>query len=273
MGINKPLGMSIVGEAKPKIPYPTDADWDGLDLPWMAFGYGVSMTPLQILAFYNAVANNGEMVKPKFIKEIGNLGDTPKKVFQKEVLNPSICSQETLKKVKKMLFNVVDKKWGTAYRIKDEKLKMSGKTGTCQVDYTTDNVQYVSSFVGYFPSDAPKYSCIVVVHRPNKSKGYYGATVAAPVFKKIAKNIYNNIPKQIHLESHLVNDLQPETLVHSKGSNNVPDVSGYSVGDAVIVLEKLGLNVSVKGRGRVKEQSIKPGIPIKVGQSIILKLS
>lgn len=273
MGVNKSLGLSIIGEPEPKIPYPTDMDWDGLDLPWMAFGYGVSITPLQTLAFYNAVANNGEMVKPKFIKEISKLGDTPKKVFHKEVLNPSICSEETLKKVQAMLFNVVDKKWGTAHRIKDEGLQISGKTGTCQVDYTTDNVEYISSFVGYFPSEAPKYSCIVVIHRPNKSKGYYGATVAAPVFKKIAENIYNSIPEQIPLKSAYLNDLKPELAKPYEDFQLIPDLSGYTVREAVVVLERLGLNVAVKGLGRVKQQSIKPGTPIKAGQSITLTLS
>ena len=273
MGLDKALGLSIIGEPAPKIPYPSDHDWDGLDLPWMAFGYGVSLTPMQTLTFYNAVANNGEMVKPKFVKEISNLGDTPKKIFYKEVLNPSICSEATLKKVKRMLYNVVDKKWGTAHRIKDKNLKMSGKTGTCQLDYTTDNIQYISSFVGYFPSDAPKYSCIVVIHRPNKSKGYYGATVAAPVFGKIAKNIFNNIPKKIDFQSNLVNTIQAMESKVIKRNGRVPNLIGYSVRDAVVILEKLGLNVAVKGSGRVKKQSIKPGVPIIKGQAIILVLS
>ena len=119
MGVNKPLGLSIKGEPIPKIPYPTDKEWDGLDLPWMAYGYGVAMTPLQILSFYNAIANNGEMLKPKFIEKIGKAGEKPQKTFKKEILNPSICSDETLTQIKRMLFNVVDKKCGTAYQIKD----------------------------------------------------------------------------------------------------------------------------------------------------------
>ena len=84
---------------------------------------------------------------------------------------------------------------------------MAGKTGTCQVDYTSGNVQYISSFVGYFPVEKPKYSCIVVIHKPNKSKGYYGATVAAPVFKKIAKKIFNNIPYEITLNPKALSSL------------------------------------------------------------------
>lgn len=173
MGINKPLGLPIKGEGVPKIPYPSDSDWDGLDLPWMAYGYGVAITPLQTLAFYNAIANDGEMVKPRFLEEISNFGNVPTKVFSKQILNPSICSVETLEKVQGMMYNVVDKKWGTGYSIKDPLLSMAGKTGTCQVDYTSENVQYIASFVGYFPAEEPKYSCIVVIHRPDKTKGYY----------------------------------------------------------------------------------------------------
>ncbi|MGA1775534.1 MAG: peptidoglycan D,D-transpeptidase FtsI family protein [Flavobacteriaceae bacterium] len=207
MGLNKPLGLSIRGEGTPKIPYPTDPDWDGLDLPWMAYGYGVSLTPLQTLAFYNAIANEGELIKPRLLSQISNLGNTPTKIFSKQVLNPSICSRETLEKVQQMMFNVVDKNWGTAHSIKDPLLTMAGKTGTCQVDYTSGNVQYISSFVGYFPVEKPKYSCIVVIHKPNKSKGYYGATVAAPVFKKIAKKIFNNIPYEITLNPKVLSSL------------------------------------------------------------------
>jgi cell division protein FtsI (penicillin-binding protein 3) len=205
MGLNKPLGLAIKGEALPKIPYPTDKEWNGLTLPWMAYGYGISMTPLQTLTFYNAIANEGEMVKPRFIREISNLGNEPTKIFKTQILNPSICSKSTLKKVQKMMFNVVDKKWGTAYRIKDEFLAMAGKTGTCQTDYTTNDIQYISSFVGYFPANKPKYSSIVVIHRPNKSKGYYGSTVAAPVFKTIAKKIYNDTPKIITMSEKKMN--------------------------------------------------------------------
>ena len=223
MGINKPLGLPIRGEGKPKIPYPNDSDWDGLDLPWMAYGYGVAMTPLQTLTFYNAIANNGEMVKPRFIEKIGVIGESPQQIFGKEILNPSICSQSTIEKVKKMMFNVVDKEWGTAHKIKDKDFTIAGKTGTCQVDYnrTGKEVQYISSFVGYFPAKQPEYSCIVVIHRPNKLLGYYGSTVAAPVFKKIAKKIYTATPKKVHVDLDQLKSLSPEiTENNSENKHN-----------------------------------------------------
>ena len=264
LGLNKTLGLPIKGEGIPKIPYPTDSNWDGLDLPWMAYGYGVAITPLQTLAFYNAIANDGEMVKPRFISKISNFGNLPTKVFSKHTLNPSVCSKETLNKVQQMLFNVVDKKWGTAFNIKDELLSMAGKTGTCQVDYTSEEVQYISSFVGYYPVENPKYSCIVVIHRPNKSIGYYGSTVAAPVFKTIAKKIFNDIPKKIEINYSAFADLE---------NNTVPNVKGLNQKEAIKKLKNKGMTVKVKGKGIVKSQSIKPGSKIKNQQKIIIESS
>ena len=268
MGLNKPLGLPISGEGLPKIPYPSDADWDGLDLPWMAYGYGISLTPLQTLTFYNAIANGGEMIKPRFINEISNFGNMPTKVFLKQILNPSICSSETLTKVQDMMFNVVDKKWGTAHRIKDPILSMAGKTGTCQVDYTTKDIQYIASFVGYFPAEKPKYSCIVVIHRPNKSKGYYGAVVAAPVFKKIAKKIFNNIPIKVTIKHSDLNNIE-----NSWKNDIVPNVVGMSKEDAKLSLKAIGLKIILKGEGNVKRQSIDAGIKVGDSQMIILELS
>lgn len=199
MKINQKINVDIEGEGKPKIPHPSDKDWSGLSLPWMAFGYGVSMTPLQTLTFYNAVANNGEMVKPSFIKSIGAFGQEPVYKIDREVIMPSICSEETLKSVQLMLKNVVEKPWGTANNIYDENIKIAGKTGTSQTGYASDMTDYVSSFVGYFPADNPKYSAIVVINKPNKSKGYYGNSVAAPVFKKVAQKIITRIPIEIEI--------------------------------------------------------------------------
>jgi cell division protein FtsI (penicillin-binding protein 3) len=163
-----------------------------------------------------------------------------------------------------MLFNVVDKKWGTAFNIKDELLSMAGKTGTCQVDYTSEEVQYISSFVGYYPVENPKYSCIVVIHRPNKSIGYYGSTVAAPVFKTIAKKIFNDIPKKIEISYSAFADLE---------NNTVPNVKGLNQKEAIKKLKNKGMTVKVKGKGIVKSQSIKPGSKIKNQQKIIIESS
>ena len=270
MGLHRPLNIPIKGEAKPRIPYPTDNQWSGISLPWMAWGYGVSLTPLQILTFYNAIANNGIMVKPIFIDKIGHLGAKPHIEFSKKVLNPSICSANTILSVKKMLFNVVDKDWGTANNIKDENFSISGKTGTTQTAYTSNSTEYISSFVGYFPSEKPKYSCIVVINKPNKDKGYYGAQVAAPVFKKIAKKIYTGIPKEIKVSMSNLK-ISKTTLFENK--NKLPNMIGSEPMDALAYLESLNIKVNIKGgKGKIKMQSVAPGTSLDKVKNINLIL-
>ena len=178
----------------------------------MAFGYGVYLTPIQILTFYNAVANNGEMVKPKFVNKISSIGNKPIYEIEREVIMPSICSQKTLDVVKEMLQNIVEKPWGTANGINNDYVKIAGKTGTSQTKYWSNgdepiDKQYIASFVGYFPSDNPKYTGIVVIHEPKKSKGYYGGTVAAPVFKRIAQKIQGLSPTIVEIDKKDIDNL------------------------------------------------------------------
>ncbi|MDN3642541.1 penicillin-binding protein [Lutimonas halocynthiae] len=276
MKVGEKIGLPIKGEGQPKIPDPKNKDtWNGLSLPWMAYGYGVSFTPLQTLTFYNAIANNGEMVKPRFVKEIRAQSNVVTR-FEKEVMHPQICSQETIDKVKEMMLNVV--KRGTAENIYDKNFSMAGKTGTCQTEYWTDETKYISSFVGYFPADEPKYSCIVVVHKPNKKTGYYGNIVAAPVFERIARKIYTDTPviEEVNFADHL-----PEVEKEYKGYytmanevySKVPDVRNMPGMDAISLLENMGFKVNSKGIGKVKTQSIKAGSDLKKGELIKLDLS
>jgi len=276
MNVGKKIGLPIKGEGQPIIPDPNDKKtWNGLSLPWMAYGYGVSFTPLQTLTFYNAIANNGEMIKPRFVKEIRTQSNVIAK-FEKEVINPKICSDETIDKVKDMMLNVV--KRGTADNIYDENFSMAGKTGTCQTEYWTGNTQYISSFVGYFPADNPKYSCIVVIHKPEKKIGYYGNIVAAPVFKQIARKIYSDTPVQEEVEftSEIVSMKRSYDNYYKKvnaSHKTVPNVKNMAGMDAISLLENLGFKVNFKGIGKVKSQSIKPGAELKKGETIILELS
>ena len=220
MGLNNSLEMEIKGEPNPKIPHPLDSNWNGLSLPWMSYGYGVSLTPLQILSFYNAVANDGVMVKPTFLEGSNKLGSINKNIFKKQILNPSICSKETLSIVRKMLYDVVNHKNGTAKNIKSNTIKIAGKTGTAQVGYGTDEVDYISSFVGYFPADKPKYSCIIVINKPNKKKGYYGSDVAAPVFKRIAEKISSKSPViENYIHSEMIKKIEISQKEYSPKSN------------------------------------------------------
>ncbi len=192
IGINQSLELEVAGEDPPYFKKPNDKLWSGITLPWMAIGYEVKMSPLQVLTFYNAVANNGKMVKPMFVKEITRYGSTVK-AFDTEVLRSSICSGSTLRKVRTLLEGVVEQ--GTAMNLKNDHYKIAGKTGTAQIAHGSKGyknegvVSYQASFVGYFPADKPRYSCIVVVNGPSNNV-YYGNVVAGSVFKEIADQLY-----------------------------------------------------------------------------------
>ena len=279
LGLNKPLGLPFKGEGIPKIPQPGQKGWSGISLPWMAFGYGVSVTPLQTLALYNAIANNGEMVKPMFVQEVKEWNKTIKK-FDKQVINPSICSDETLKKVQAVLKNVVKK--GTGSKLYSKDFSMAGKTGTAQVNYHKgdDHMYYASSFVGYFPAENPKYSCIVVVHKPNTSKNnYYGADVAGPVFKRIAQKVFTDVPStnEIKTLKKKFKDQEGNYYAYNAKLNKkpsvIPNLKGMAGMDAVALLENLGMKVKAIGIGKVKKQSILPGQPIIKNNTITLELS
>lgn len=281
MNLNNKLDLPIIGEPQPTIPDPRikNKRWSGIALQWMAFGYGVQFTPLQTLTFYNAIANDGEMVKPQFLKEVKEF-DKVVVPFEKEVLNKQICSKETIKKVQQLLKNVVEKDHGTGHRLYSENFSMAGKTGTCQKNYRDkEKLNYISSFVGYFPADNPKYSCIVVIHEPDKSVGYYGADVSGPVFKKIAQKIFTDTPIVDEVESLDVNYATSEKEYESyyKATQTyktiMPSVVGLPAMDAVALLENMGLKVKMFGVGVVKKQSIDKGQKISKNQTIVLENS
>ena len=204
-GINKKTGIEINGEPNPLIKHPVKNknSWSRLTLPWMAIGYEVMLTPLQLLTYYNAVANNGKMIKPMLVTEIQQDGKTLK-TFDTKVLNPQIASPSTIQQAQELLEGVVMR--GTGRGLNNKNYKIAGKTGTAQISegtsYNNGPRRYNASFVGYFPADDPQYSMIVVVNKPKKN-GYYGATVAGPVFKEVANYIYAN---SISLKSNLIAD-------------------------------------------------------------------
>ncbi len=280
LGFGKKIGLPIKGEGKPFVPSPKyvkrgdPKSWNGLSLPWMAWGYGVKVTALQLITFYNAIANNGIMVKPRFIKELRNNGEV-EKTFETEILNKKIASRETIKKLQAILENVV--KRGTGEKLYAPSFSMAGKTGTCQTEYWTGNTQYVSSFAGFFPANNPKYSCIVVVNKPNKKKGYYGATVAAPVFKAIAQKIYASElqEEKVKFSDPVLAEVEQKHQKFQKENINtkkkMPNVRGMSLMDAISILENKGLRVAVQGKlDFVKKQSIKKGTDIKKDQLVTL---
>lgn len=281
--LNKPLGLPILGEGDPVIPEPGDKIWSRNALPSIAYGYNLRLTPLQTLTFYNAIANNGEMIKPRFIKAVKDF-DKDIEVFDKEVINEKICSVKTLKEIKEILKNIVVR--GTGKKLYSPDFSMAGKTGTARTDYGNyeqwkKNKRYISSFVGYFPAEQPKYSCIVVIHKPSVEKGYYGADVTGPVFKKIAQKIFTNTPIIDEVESLNVDIADVENQykefydVATRYKTIMPNVVGMPAMDALVLLENMDIEVNVKlnGNGIVEEQSVDKSVKLSANQTIVLKAS
>lgn len=312
LGLNQPLGIEIKGEKNPFIKDTKHKNWSKLSLPWMSIGYELTMTPLQILTLYNAVANNGTSVKPMFVKEIREANKVIKR-FEPQIINKKIAPQSVIDDAKTMLEGVITQ--GTGSMLKSSPYLIGGKTGTAQI-YTGgsyENSSYIASFVGYFPADNPRYSCIVVVYNPRGGL-YYASQVAVPVFKDLADKIYaseldlqkNDLPwKEISLPSSKVglgSDLNlitnalglnyPElanneekwinfyqkdsTIAFVQKTTNeglIPDVKGMNIRDAVFLLEQLGLKVSFLGKGKVVTQSVLPNTKAVKGSGIYLILS
>ncbi len=202
MNLNEPLNISIPGEGKPYIKNSSDNSWSKISLQWISYGYETRITPLQILNFYAAVANDGKMMRPMFVKEIRSRGKAIK-TFKPEVINPAICSKATVEKARKMMEGVVLN--GTAKSLRAADYQIAGKTGTAQMGMVNGKMTYQASFIGYFPADNPKYACIVVVSAPS-GDSYYGGAVAGPVFKDVADKVYST-SLEIHKE---INAIQPQ---------------------------------------------------------------
>ena len=277
--LNDSINIPIIGEGKSVIPEPGDAIWSKNALPSVAYGYNIQMTPLQTLMFYNAIANDGVMVKPRFIREIRVMNEEVN-TFETEVLNEKICSDKTLNEIRDILKNIVIR--GTGEKLYSEYFSMAGKTGTARTEYAAadwaENKRYISSFVGYFPAESPKYSCIVVIHKPSTKKGYYGADVTGPVFKRIAQKIFTDSPLIDSVENidssdaMLAEDFENYFIKAQTNYTQVPNVMGMAGMDAVSLLENAGLKVKLVGNGTVMEQSIEKGESFKNGQQITLKL-
>ena len=312
-GLNKQLGLGFAGEGVPKLKYPGDVTWWGPSLAWISYGYEIAITPLQTLTFYNAIANNGKMIKPSLVKEVRENGVLVRK-FEPEILNPAICSKETIGKAQRLLKGVCEN--GTGKGLNNPYFPVAGKTGTAQIAYQDQGYSrggartYQASFVGYFPADDPKYTAIVIVVNPKGS--YYGGSVAGPVFKELVDRTYSAF-----LEPHVETEEKIEKIPAIKSgfrekigsviadlkipvdasksdsdlvrisvqdediriselsviSGQVPDVMGMGGRDALYILEQSGLKVKIKGVGKVSRQSLPAGNKIGKGQTIYLDLS
>ncbi|MBC7417864.1 MAG: transpeptidase family protein [Pedobacter sp.] len=229
--LNKKLGLQIAGEARPVVKNPSFKSWNkNMTLAQMAYGYEMQLTPLKILTLYNAIANNGKMIAPLFVKEIRRLGN-PIEQFHARVINEKVCSDATLGKMKKMLEGVVTEGSGRSV-VYNPLYKIAGKTGTAQVADENKgykiNKQYQASFVGYFPADKPKYSMIVVINDPKGA--YYGALVSGPVFREVADRIYaSDVSMYDDVPVRLVgNTINPPTKAgQSKATQKVYHAFGF----------------------------------------------
>lgn len=229
MSIDKPLNLGFVGEASPRIKGPKERYFAKTTLPWMSIGYETMIPPIYMLNFYNAIANNGVMVKPKFVKAIARNGEIVEE-YPTEIVNPKICSDETLQQIQTILRKVVSE--GLAKPAGSKQFSVSGKTGTAQISqgkagYKANGVSYLVSFCGYFPSEAPKYSCIVSIQIPHGPAS--GGLQAGSVFSRIAERIY---------AKHLV-----KNIAQAKDSTAVliPDVAQGDITETAYVLKQLNV--------------------------------
>ena len=314
-GMAQPLGLQIPGEANPWVKMPDSRSWSKLSLVQMAYGYELKLTPLQTLTLFNAVANDGKMVAPLFVKEIQHLGTTVKK-FEARVINKQIASKEAVGKMQKMMEGVMTE--GTGKRLRSPLYSSAGKTGTAQMADGAKGYgarRYQSSFAGYFPAENPKYSMIVVIRNPRN--GYYGGSVAGPVFRELADMVYaNDLSLHKTFNNRQVNvagNKVPYTLKGSKdatakvyqmlgvqsinwnsivasdkdSSNHtaeaftvsefkegvVPNVKGMGLVDALYAMENAGFKATVRGKGRVVNQSLVAGQKLKPGTNVLIELN
>lgn len=311
-------GIDLVGETKPIVKTPKSKTWSKTSLPWMSFGYEVLVSPLQTLMLYNAVANNGKMMKPYLVNAVNSNGLVVRN-FEPTVLEEKICSEHTLQSLQSALEGVCNEESGTGYTLfKQSSFKVAGKTGTALVANGkrgyADHI-YQSSFAGYFPAKNPKYSCIVVIRNKPFAKKFYGAAVAGPVFREIAEKL---VALDVdHIEPANRNQIRPDSIgYYFAGSypemrevmkvmnykykdsagrsdyakmyavnytpvlnnkevadNQMPDLRGMKLKDALYLLEDMGLKVSVTGKGKVASQSLLPGTTINKKQQVTIQLN
>lgn len=231
VGLDNPVGFQLKGEGVPYFKTPGTKSWYGTTLPWMSIGYELKVTPLQTLTLYNAIANDGKMVKPLIVKQISK-GNYVEENFNTEVLHKQIASKKTIQQLRSLLEGVVEN--GTARNIRNNDYRIAGKTGTAQkLENGRYTQTYYTSFVGYFPADDPKYSAIIVIDSP---KGFqaYGGDISAPVFKEIADKIHAQDLK-LNLDKTLVSNKTPY-------AGDLPYIQAGWTEDVQMLCNKFGIS-------------------------------
>lgn len=269
------MDIELPGIAKPRIVTPDNKRWNAATLASIAYGYSSNINLLQLATFYNGVANKGKMLKPLFIDKIMKDGKVIYTAAPETMVN-RMASEKAIRMMTDALTKAVEK--GTAKSIFTPNLKMAGKTGTARFEYWLPGpMKYRSSFAGFYPADNPKYTCYVMVSEPNTAKGFYGATVAAPVFKEIAGKTFLKTPQNIEREMlvdkkvNLNKMVEPNVKV-AVNNKQMPNVVGLIGKNVIPQLENLGYRVDFKGVGRIKEQFPLEGTTISKNQRIYLSL-
>lgn len=269
------MDIELPGITKPKILTPENKRWNAATLASISFGYSSNVNLLQLATFYNGVANGGKMLKPLFIDKIMKDGKVMYSA-KPEVMVNKMASEKAIKMMTSALTKAVEK--GTGRSIFTPNLKMAGKTGTARFEYWLPGpMKYRASFAGFYPADAPKYTCYVMVSEPNTAIGFYGGPVAAPVFKEIAGKTFLKTPQNIEKEMlvdkkvNLNKMVEPNVKV-AVNDKQMPNVVGLIGKNVIPQLENLGYRVDFKGVGRIKEQFPLEGTTISKNQRIYLSL-
>jgi cell division protein FtsI (penicillin-binding protein 3) len=284
IGFHKDMKLEIPGYGIPRIRHPKDSTalyWSRSTLPWMSFGYETQIPPRYTLSFFNAIANDGKLMKPIFVREIRENGRTIEKK-KPQVINNRICSPSTLAAIRQMLDDVVNCPDGTGKPARSDKVRISGKTGTAQLSqgsagYKAGGLSHQVSFCGYFPSEEPEYSIIVVIRKP-RNGAPSGGLMCGAVFKTIAEEVYskNIISNAKAFPLDTIHPVEPVFKINpadrTVDSGQVPNVKGMGAKDAVFAMESAGLRVNISGRGAVVAQSIPPGTNVIKGQTVGLQL-
>ncbi|MDG2042502.1 MAG: penicillin-binding protein [Bacteroidia bacterium] len=306
LDLDKPTGIEILGEPDPFLNHPASSSWSQLTLPWLAIGYENQHTPLQLLTAYNGIINDGIMIRPQIVSSVTDAG-----IIIKENNNSNktvrVCSEETSKKIKELTAEVFIS--GSARNVRSDVVTMGGKTGTAQIASSSGYQKakmYNASFVGHFPAMKPEYSIYVMVNKPSNGI-FYASYVAAPVFSEVAKKIFTISVKKEVVDSliykpnyhagffkdikiinnqlgYIMDENSSADFVRVNSNNSMtedvvveegkmPDFRNFGVKDAVYVSELLGLKPIVAGRGRVVEQSPKPGAVIHKSQTVYIRLN
>ena len=233
--LNEKTGLELAGEGQPTVRDTSDAEWSAISNAWLAFGYASRLTPLQMLTFFNSVANDGRMMKPYLVDEITRDGKAIK-TFRPTVVDEAIASPRTIEQLRGLLEGVVEN--GTAYKLRSDQYRFAGKTGTSQQNYgkRRRKKEYQASFAGYFPAEKPKYSVIVVIYNPREG-GYYGGEVAGPVFREIADNIYNSM-----IDVHDPLNQGPRPVLYA---DQLPDYDVGMAGEIGTVLSYVNVDVEL----------------------------